>query len=133
MVMKAHVEGLTDPVISLDTEDDEWQELRQAHFEGRRAAGRGPCTCVDCGHPMHPKQITSTGTRVFAHDREAPDNCALKETEGENLEHRHLKAAIYKAIKAVPGWRPELEVPAPEVDPLTGRPVVVDVWLSDGT
>ena len=124
--MKASVEGRTNVVIAADLPEEEWLELRREHKAVRRRIARPLCSCVDCEHPLHPKQ-NSRGTRFFAHNPEAPETCPLKVSDGESPEHQRMKLSIYRAAKRVAGWDADVEVKAPDADPVTGRPVIVDV------
>lgn len=126
MVMKAAVTGRSDPVIADDLPDPEWYELRTEHHRVRHRAKNSLCSCVDCGHPVHPKQVRDT--RFFAHNPDPANPCPLKILEaGESPDHRHLKLSIFKAVRREPGWEAEIESSSPESDPVTKKPVVIDV------
>lgn len=112
--------------MSIDTTDEEWTELRFSAAQARRRTGKSLLHCVGCGHPMHPKG-NEAGTRWFAHDPDRATDCVLRVLDGESPKHPYLKELHYRAIKRVRGRRADLEVSAPEPDPLTGRSIVVDV------
>lgn len=128
MVMKAILDGFAEPIVSIDMADEEWRQVRYGYTREKRRRGKygSNLFCPDCAHPLYPKQ-NERGTRFFAHMPDAPDTCPLKAVEGESPEHRLLKIAIYRTARKVKGWTADLEVRAPEADPLTGHPVVVDV------
>ncbi|MEY2476786.1 MAG: hypothetical protein QOG87_2101 [Actinomycetota bacterium] len=121
------MEGRTDPVVSVDVAEPEWVDLQRQHHDVRRRLHAPLFTCVDCHHPLHPKR-NERGTQFFAHNPDAPDTCPLKALEhSESPEHQRLKVAIYRAAKRTGGWDADIEVPAPDPDPITGKPVRVDV------
>jgi hypothetical protein len=127
MVMKAQVEGEQEPVIAADLSNDEWLELRVRSQKNTRSGGRSrTCFCVDCGHPVHPRQHPRTPTRYFQHNPDTERICDLA-AGGEGPEHARLKTAVYRAAKKTRGWTADVEVPTGERDQDTGRPAIVDV------
>lgn len=126
MVMKANVEGRTDFVVADDLSQEEWLELRREQHAVVRRTKAALCSCVDCGHPLHPKE-NQLHTRFFAHNPDAPDTCPLKTCDGESSEHKRLKLGIYRAVKKRAGWDADIEAVAPDADAATGKPVKVDV------
>jgi hypothetical protein len=133
MVMKALVEGFSEPVVAEDMTVEQWTDLRRQQASIKRMRGRSPCTCVDCGSPMHPKQ-NGLETRFFAHNPAEERPCDLRDaTAGESEEHRRLKMAVYRAAKAVQGWECDVEVRDHSRHPVTRKPVVVDVVAKRNT
>ena len=125
--MKANIEGLGEGVVAADMPDTQWTDVRQEHAQVRRTrVSAWLCSCVDCGHPMFPK-VSVHGHRFFAHRPGALDSCPLRATDGESEGHRRRKLAIYRAVTKVRGWTAEIEARAPGLDPITMRPVIVDV------
>ncbi len=127
MVMTVVPPDGSEPIVSVDLEPDQWVELKRQHQSVRRAVqGQWLFRCVEGHHPLIPK-TNSLGTQFFAHAPDPPAECVLKTLDGESPEHRLLKVAIYRAARRVSGWTGALEVATPEPDPLTNRPVIVDV------
>ena len=126
MVMKAMIEGRSSEVVAADLPPDEWLNLRTEHQRVRHRVKSPLCTCCDCGYPVHPKQRGLT--RFFAHNPDPDNPCPLRAAEhSETPDHRNLKLAIYRAARQEPGWDATMETIAPEKDPVTKRPVIVDV------
>jgi hypothetical protein len=125
--MKAVAEELSDVVVAVDVEPAHWLALKREHqIVRQQLKTKWLFRCPDCDHPVYPKN-SPLGTQFFAHAPDAPDTCPLKALEGESAEHKQLKAEIYRAARRVSGWTAELEAKAPEADPNSGKPVVVDV------
>lgn len=129
MVVKANVDGITDPVVAPAVSAEEWLDIRRLASAARRS-GSVVAWCVDCEAPMHPKELSTTHTRFFAHDPAARGReCAL--AAGESQSHVLHKTSIYKAITKVSGWTADVEVPTDgQVDEETGRPAIIDVVAS---
>jgi hypothetical protein len=85
--------------------------------------GRRALFCTYCNGEMHPKRIRVTGTPFFAHN--PGHSCPFAGGPGESMEHLALKDRLYVAIRDVPRWKADLEVPG--VDPLTGEHYAIDV------
>lgn len=125
--MKAVAEEFADVVVAVDVQPVHWLELKRQHqIVRRQVKAKWLFQCPDCGHPLCPKN-SQLGTQFFAHAPDAPATCPLKALEGESPEHKQLKVEIYRAARRVSGWTAELEAKAPEADPISGRPVVIDV------
>lgn len=75
-----------------------WQEVHKVR-------PRAPLTCRECGATVAAK-VSVRGQRFFAHD--AATGCP---STGETPAHRMLKPELAAAIRSVPGWTAELEVP----------------------
>lgn len=131
MAMKAHVDREPEAVVAELLEESAWQQLcTDATRATRRGRGKAyHCWCTECGWGMHPKRISMTGTRFFAHNRGNTFNCSLH--NGETEEHRRLKIDIYRAIRSVPGWSAGIEEATDALDPVTGKPARVDVVAYD--
>ena len=124
--MKAVVEGRTSEVVAADLPEEEWVDLKTEHQRVRHRMKSSLCRCTDCGYPLHPKQRGLT--RFFAHNPDPDNPCPHRAAEqNETPDHRNLKLAIYKAVREEPGWTAKVEVIGPENDPVTKRPVIVDV------
>lgn len=126
MVMKANMEGSTGVVVAEDLSQEEWLERRQQYSAVSRRTKAPLFSCVDCYHPLHPKE-NHHHTRFFAHNPDAPDTCPLKTCDGESPEHKRLKLGIYRTIKKMSGWDADIEAVAPAPDVATGKPIKVDV------
>lgn len=128
MVVKANVDWETDPVVAPALSPEEWLETRKQAAAAKRH-NSVVVWCCDCGGPMHPKELSGTRTRFFAHhptEQGKMRDCAL--AAGESPSHVRHKTSIYKAISKVAGWRPDVEVRTEgSVDERTGKPVVIDV------
>lgn len=75
-----------------------------------RTCDRPPLTCLDCDHGMRAVQRNlPRHLRFFAHDPGRPDTCP-RVGAGESEEHHLMKLLAAEAIRAVPGWRAELEL-----------------------
>lgn len=76
-----------------------------------RARPRVPLICPECRHQVHPKFLSRTELRLFAHDAGAPQ-CGLAE---ESPEHHFLKLQLATAIRAA-GAYAQLEARGPRAD-----------------
>lgn len=83
-----------------DVEDGRWE--REIHRPGAELR------CPECGHRMV-AVVSVAGLRHFRHYRR-PVRCALY---GETPLHQAIKRAVLAAVRALPGWWAEPEVPGP--------------------
>ena len=126
VVMRATVEGQSQEVVAPDLNDEDWLELRTEHQRIRHRSSASLCRCSNCGHALHPKQMRTT--RFFAHNPDPDNPCPLRVMDhSESPDHRNLKLSIYRAVKREPGWDAMIESIAPEKDPVTKKPIIVDV------
>lgn len=126
MVLAATLTGHADPVNIAALNEEQILDLSRDHQQALRR-DRHILSCPECHGAVHPRNCTS-GLWMFAHNPGAARECSL--AAGESVAHMALKALIFKAAQAAPGWTATVEQPLDGIDPVTKRPPVVDVFAA---
>ena len=99
MSLKAKLDGRD--IVSVICYDADWA-LAQRASKGTEQRLKTVC----CGQPACAKH-SPLKLRYFAH-KPGFDRCP---SDGESEEHIHLKAATMLAVRSVPGWHADIEIP----------------------